>query len=243
MSPIGSAAVMAKPAASALPPGWDPRTQVTALHVMWASDPDWTNPGDGNPVDSWRNHSGGGDPANTLTARPTFRASIAALNNRATIEFASASSQWLHVDVANIAQTWKVVIVGKAGTVGTGERFVGFGAAAAACVGDTNANAWSFNTQGTLLTGGTSDTNAHVFRATAAGASSQLWVDESSVASGNAGSSSVVWLSIGAGNNGGASPTAFLNGHVAFVGIYAGATSDASLSALCDDLQTYYGTP
>lgn len=217
---------------------FNPLTQVTALQAGWADDPSWTNPGDGNAVSSWRNHSGGGDPASTGTNRPTFRASTAAFNNRATVEFVAASSQRLDFDTANAVQPVKVIAVGNVG--GNTQRLMGLGAATGNGVG-SGTGTWTL-TSVSGIGGGTSDTSPHVFRGTLNGASSQLWVDESSVATGSI-SGNWLRITLGAGSNNTPTFGNFLNGHVAFWAIYAGATSDASLSTLCDDLQTYYGTP
>lgn len=224
------------------PPAFDPRTQVTALHVMWADDPDWTDPGDGNAVTTWRNHSGGGDPAEAGGNRPTFDAVNAAYNNRATIHFTRTSSQRLKVNLADIAQPLKLLVVGNTGSAGTAERFLGFGGLATHVLGDTAGNLWTLRA-GSTLDGTASDLNPHVVRATLNGASSGMWVDEASVLSGDAGANGIAWLSIGCDQVGGSGGTNHLNGDVAFVGIYAGATSDAALSTLADDLATYYGTP
>lgn len=239
MPGLAGRAVIAKPAAAS---SFDPRTQVTALHAVWASDPSWSNPGDGNAVSSWRNHSDGGDPASSGSNRPTYRASTSAFNNHPTVQFASASSQYLDFDITNVTQSFKVVIVGSTGSAGAAERFLGIGGNTARALGDGVTNVWTLNA-GTQITGGTSDTNPHVFRATLNGASSQLWVDESSVVASNAGANAAARFTIGAGSDNTPAFANYLNGHVAFVGIYDGATSDASLSTLCDDLQTYYGTP
>lgn len=239
MPGLAGRAVLAKPAASS----FNPLTQVTALQAVWASDPSWSNPGDGNPVDSWRNQSGGGDPAATGSNRPTFRSSTAAYNNRATVEFVAASSQYLDFDTANTAQPFKVIVVGNVGAAGTQERLVGSGSNTARVLGDNAANNWTINA-GTQRFGGTSDGNPHVLRATLNGATSSLWVDETLVInSQDANTGAFNRFTIGAGSDNTPAFANHLNGHVAFVGIYAGATSDASLSTLCDDLQTYYGTP
>lgn len=219
---------------------FNPLTQVTALHAMWAGDPSWSNPGDGNPVDSWRNQSGGGDPASTGTNRPTYRASVANLGNKPAIEFAGASSQRLAVDIADQGQSFKLlavfrssstsgnpVIIGQGGNTGNGFRLI------------TTGPAWRlvFNVN---LQGGTADTNSHVLRATVNGASSQFWIDESSIASGDAGNFQLTYLTVGSGNSGGTFANPF-TGYVAFYGVYSGATSDASLTTLANDLRTHYG--
>lgn len=217
---------------------FDPRTQVTALHVVWADDPDWADPGDGQPVDSWRNQSGGGDPANTLLLRPTFRASTAAFNNRATVQFDSTAAQYLIFDITDQAQPFKMLIVAQAATAGN-QGLIGRGGNFTHGLRFVPAN-WSLN-YGSGVNGGTNDGNPHVIRATVNGASSQLWLDGSSVASGNAGTGGQSHFMLGAVNS--MTPTFFLSGHIAFAALYSGATSDTDLATLENDLQTYYGTP
>ncbi len=73
-------------------PTFDPFS-VAWNFATWASDPDWSNPGDGSPVASARN---GGSVGGVLTAsggaRPTFRNSVASLNNQAAFEFNGTSN-------------------------------------------------------------------------------------------------------------------------------------------------------
>lgn len=218
---------------------FNPLTFIPVLHGSWADDPLWTNPGDGAAVTSWRNHSGGGDPASSGANRPTFDAVNPAYGNRATLHFASASNQRLNVDIANVAQAFKVVIVGDHGNAGAGERIMGFGTALANGIGHGAGNVWSLQA-GTALTGSASDLNPRVFRATVNGASSQLWVNESSVASGNAGTNQLVLLTLGAGSLSTSSFGNPLNGDIAFYGIYPSTVSDASLSVLVAKLRAYY---
>lgn len=221
---------------------FNPLTQVTALHAMWANDTAWTNPGDGNPVTSWRNQSGGGDPASAGSARPTFVAINSDFGNHASIHFTSASSQYLGVDIADIAQSCKVVTVFKLSAgAGVAESVIGFGGGVSRDFRDVATDQWRVNAGANLL-GGTSDTLTHVARFTLNGASSQLWIDETSIVTGDAGANGISVLTIGTSNNGLASLGAFLQGDVAFVGIYTGATSDASLSSLCNSLRLYYNT-
>jgi hypothetical protein len=212
---------------------FDPRTQVTALHGIWADDPDWTNPGDGGAVSSIRNFAGTPDPSQaTSTAKPTFRATPTGFNGHAALEFDGGDSDL--GAVTDVAQPWKIVAVVK--RTGSGNRnAVGFLSAGARGLGHNSGGAWLLSA-GTNLTGGTSDTTAaHVLRGTLNGASSQLWADGTSVASGDAGANALGDLVIGAPSASG------WVGFVAFVGIYAGSTSDTDLAALCADLATYYG--
>lgn len=228
-------------AASGPPPDFNPNTQVSALHAMWAGDPSWSNPGDGNPVSSWRNESGGGDPAATLTNRPTYRATVAGLGNKPALEFAAASSQRLYVDTADTAQPFKLVVVAIASAITGNPMLVGNAQGSANGLRlITTGPDWRLN-WGNSVSGGTPDTVGHVFRATLDGVSSQLWVNEVSNFSGNAGTQSITTLCIGAGATSTPVFSNFWDGNIAFVGYYSGATSDASLSTLCSYLATHYG--
>lgn len=219
---------------------FNPLTQVTAVHAVWADDPSWSNPGDGNAVSSWRNQSGGGNPAAAGGVRPTFDAVNPAYGGRATVHFTSASSQVLNFDIANVTQPYKLVVVGNHGAAGVGERVAGTGNALANGIGHGAGNVWTLQA-GTSVTGSASDLNPHVFRATVNGASSQLWVDEVSVASGSAGTNAMTMFTIGAGSTNTPAFSNYLNGDVAFYGVYAGATSDADLSTLVADLRVHHG--
>lgn len=228
----------------ATPAVFNPLTQVTALHAVWLGDPAWTNPGDGNPIDSLRNQSGGGDPASSGTNRPTFDAVNPAYNNRATAHFDAASSQRLGVEITDISQAYKLIVVGNLGNTGVAERLISPGLATAANggIGDNNSGSFTFGS-GSLVNDGASDHNPHVFRATLNGASSQLWIDEVSAATGNANTTGFRYFAIGAAATLTPAYSVFLNGDIAFVGVYDGATSDAALAQLCEDLASYYGTP
>jgi hypothetical protein len=228
---------------------FDPRSSVPALHGVWASDPAWSNPGDGQPVTSWRNFSadgGGGDPASTGSNRPTFRASTATYNGRATVQFVGASSQRLDVNIVpNTQQPFKLVVVGNtAGASGTSERLVGSGSPGTGGVtnrglGDTSGNLWTLF-YGTALSVGTSSATPHLFRATVNGANSLLYVDDQLIGSGAVGAESQDRLTIGAGSDGAPGFGNFLTGHVAFVGIYDGRTPDDHLTELSAFLRAFY---
>lgn len=221
---------------------FNPLTQVTALHAVWASDPSWSNPGDGNPVDSWRNQSGGGDPASTSTARPIYRASVASLNNRPAVEF-DGSNDFSAVDISDVNQIFKVVFVGGLISGTTQKGLIGFGAAVGSGIGTSSGDVYTLNVNGSgVISADTSDTTTSVWRATCNSTTSELWRDEVSIATGIVGTGAMSWFKLGC--QGSTSTHArFGNCYIAFCGIYDGATSDASLSTLCDDLQTYYGTP
>lgn len=196
---------------------------LTPLHAVWAGDPAWTNPGDGNAVSSWRNGgSVGGDPAQaTATAKPTFRASVAALNNRPAVEFDGGDS--LNFDVADIAIPFYAVAVGVLSGSGVARTMLGFSTTTALRLGCSAGNAW-FASDGTALAAGTTDSNAHVLEAVLNGASSSLRLDGTQIASGAGGNTGLARFVIGAsnGNN--------WLGHIAFAAIYSGSSRDANLA-------------
>ncbi len=214
-------------------------------HGVWASDPAWSNPGDGGAVSSWRNNSGGGDPAQaTAGSKPTYRAATTAFNSRPTVQF--DGGDFLDVDIADIAQSYKVIIVAQSTTAGTLQRFVGFsgggGGTISNGVGKNGANVWGIDGGADRTSTASSDTTLHVLRATFNGTSSALWLDGVQVipTGVTAGTSSATRFALGAGIN--ATPAAgnFMTGHIAYAAIYPGATADADLIDLSLALGLYY---
>lgn len=212
---------------------------VTWLHRMWADDPSWTNPGDGNLVDSWRNASGGGDPAATGSLRPTFRASVEAYNKKAAVQFSNA--QALDFNIADIAQPFSVVAVANVGRAGIAEKWFGKGAGTGNGIGDTSGNTWLANMGSTIGTGA-SDSNPHLFRLYANGASSVLAVDGIVDSAGNAGTAACARITIGAGSDGVPNFANFLGGHVAMLGIATGdVTTDTEWANFKQFVRQFYG--
>lgn len=210
-------------------------TQVPALHAMWADDPTWERPPDGELVDSWPNVSGGGDPASTGSARPTMREEVAEYNGRAALEFAGA--QRLDFDIPNIAQPFKIVAVGRLTPAGAVQQLVGRGNVNG-IIGTDATNHWRIPG---VSSASLADSEPHVFRLTMNGASSSLFVDGATAITGNAGTGGYLRLTVGATSDGTPTFSQFLTGDVAFVGIYAGSTPDADLQQLELDLMDYYG--
>lgn len=62
--------------------------QVNWHAAVWADDPRWENPGDGNLVDSWRDGASSNTPVQPApSAQPTFYSSVALLNGHAAVAF------------------------------------------------------------------------------------------------------------------------------------------------------------
>lgn len=191
---------------------------------VWAGDSSWTNPGDGNPVDSMRNPSGGGDPAATSTNRPTYRASVATYNNQPGVQFVRANSQRLDVDITDVAQPYSLVVVGNtSGTANGPERLVGIGNNTSRGMGDISSPSNSFAVNAaTSLVGSTTNASPHLFRFYANDTSSVLAIDGTTVASGAAGTNPMARFTLGVGSN--ATPTFadYLEGYIVFAAVIAG---------------------
>jgi len=89
--------------------------------VLWAEDPAWTNPGDGNPVSSWRNAGSigsAGDATGSGATRPIYRAAYANLNNKPAVEFDGTGLR-LITGTLDIAQPCTHVLIGWTDNFGT----------------------------------------------------------------------------------------------------------------------------
>jgi hypothetical protein len=236
---------MARAVNRAAAPTFDPRTQVTALHAMWADDPSWSTgkPADGGSVSQWRNHSGAGDPTATGTAQPTYRASVSAFNNHAAIEF-DGSTDYLWVDVTNTGHPWKAIIVGKYTTAANNKRWIGWGNSATDGFGNnsTGSGQWVINNGSGAAASVTKDTVLHVFRMTVGSIAEgcELWQDGLSIMSGaNSGAGNFNQVRVGA--TGTTTGALFAAIQVGFYAVYDDLISDTDLATLCTDLETYYG--
>lgn len=207
------------------------------FHSVWAEDSTWTAPADGDPVSSWRNESGGGDPVETGSNRPTYRASTAAFNGQPTVEFVAASNQRLYFNIPNVSQPYVLVGVGSFSTAANPDILTSLSDDTSHGIGKTSGNAWTINQ---TVSGGVSDTDPHVLVAVFNGASSELFVDGVSVATGTISGGTFHW-SIGAAASNSSTFSSYLDGHVAFIGAYSKGSRDSEIIDLETDLMTHYG--
>lgn len=214
----------------------------TPTHAVWAGDPAWANPGDGNAVVTMRNQSGGGDPTQgNASLRPVYRASVSGMNNKPAVEFTAASTQWLDVDLSDVAQTFKVLMIVLLKTTAA-QCFLARGSGSNAgglrvTAGPLYRTSWGAN-----LDGGTPTTTApKALRATLAGVSSVLRVNNSSVASGSSGTQPLARFTLGVGYDGTTLQAgSYGNFYLGYCGIYPSATADADLLTLEDALRVEY---
>lgn len=209
-------------------------------HAVWADDPDWSNPGDGNAVTTWRNMSGGGDPTeSTASAKPTFRASTSAFNNRATVEFDGGDV--LNVDVTDLPQDFTIFVVASC-AVDSLQMVVGSGSGTAHGVGMTTATRWRV-AHGANITGSGADADPHLWLDHANGASSTLEIDGATTLSGDVSTQAFKRFVLGAGSNTGATTvTNYMTGHIAMAVIFDGdVRADGDWATFESAVADYYG--
>lgn len=205
---------------------FNPLTAIGWHTAVWASDPLWTNPGDGNAVSSWRDGSGN---SRTLTqgsapAQPIFRASIAGYNNKPTVEFNTTSHDLASPSFTAVTQPYSVVVVGNLGSTSS-FRVLWYGMTSSAppftTLGKGSAAPFYLYANGSALTVSTvtADTSPRFFGGVFNAASSTIIVNNVVTAGTEAaltGAATQFWL------NSNALITNFGGGNRAFAGLYVG---------------------
>jgi hypothetical protein len=227
---------------SLVPPTFSP-FDVGWTEAYWADDPDWSNPGDGNSVSSWRSGGSGARAVENGTGanQPIFRSSVLALNNHAAVDF-DGSNDNLYTSTFTLDVPHNLVVVGMIDSV-PGERYV------VSYVANDNGlfvrsatGTWSMYTLG-YINGG-----AYTIGAGAAlrVRSSDTVLDNEIVTNGT--SSGLTGNSYSNTNDGLSLGGARANGgfcgdcHIAFVGYYEGdVTADVKWSELVSWVSSYYG--
>jgi hypothetical protein len=225
---------------------FNPLTDITWLHSGWAGDPQWSRPGDGNKVANWRDVGGANPSQATASNQPTYRSTVSALNNREAIQFVAASNQVLDTAITPIVATSTpvtIVIIGinTDGANSNAERVFGEGNVGNSGIGKSSSNFW-INFGATSAT--TADTNPHILSSYFTGASgSFLKLDGTTILSGSASSGPTInRTTIGAGSDGTPTYAFYINGYVAFWGIYNGdMTTDANYTNFKRWVSAYYG--
>ncbi len=194
---------------------------------------------DGDPVGAWVEQVVGDDVLQTVTAaKATYRAAVAALNNQPALEFDGGDllsiATWGSGALSQPLTTFTVVQETDVSTT----RFIH----------DGNVNVFRLFSRAvapveyrlqapSIVGGGTPDTNVHIFTAVWNGASSEMWLDGTSLASGDVGANTLDGFVIG-GNSG---ETPSLVGFVARILIYSGDLSLADKNLIQTFLATRYG--
>lgn len=216
--------------------------------AFWADDPDWTDPGDGNGVSSWRDAGTIGSNATQATGskQPIYRASVAAFNNRATLEFAYSSGHELATGLfPSDITTGEVFLVGRARNVNANDTVAFFQGDAShrwalSRYRPSSDNQWRLYRGGSSVFAGTGDDNPHAFRLIC-NSTDEIVIDGTSIGSGDAGNEPLQRLRPGAGAAGGGGFG--LTGDIAFLAIVAAGLTAQERSDLLAWSQSYYGTP
>lgn len=213
---------------------------------LWAGDPDWSNPGNGNAVSTWPDRSGNANDLTqaTGTRQPIFRSSVAALNWQSAIEF-DTSDDDMASSTFSLAQPFSVVVVGNITQLSSFADLLFLRSSDAAPYtsyatdGGTPNRFRIYDSPGDLLAGTeTVDADPHFFAAVFNGITSKILLDSQTWSGGNLGSDAAtqLWLNSNAlgGNWGG--------GHRAYVGLFDGdITADANWTALLEWINSTYG--
>jgi len=196
---------------------------------------------DGDPVGAWVDQIVAADEVAQATtgAKPTYRASIAALGNKPALQF-DGGDYLRGAYTASIAQPYTIFVVYKY-DVPTGNAYLVDG-------DDTTNRAVIYNSlsagnktalfAGAQIAGPDTDTAAHIAIGVVNGASGALYVDGGApAASGDVGANSVDGLTLGAQNV----AAAFLTGYIAEAILYSAAVSVANRNVVQAYLAAKYG--
>lgn len=212
--------------------------------AFWAEDPNWSHPVNGGQVSQWDDATGNARHAVQATSgsQPFYRASVAALNNQPAVDFVTTMKSLKTAAWTAVPQPWTLVAVGRfSSDPGTTQyMFDGSGASNRSILNNASSGGYRFYV-GTGISGGTDDTNAHLFVGLANGASSLLAVDGTTLVSGNAGSHTQTGLTMGTSHTQVDNSFRFF-GEIAFAGIFPGdVTADASWADFKAWVTSHYG--
>lgn len=210
--------------------------------AFWSEDPDWANPGDGNPVASWRNAGSGdwGDAVEATAAnQPLYHASDAFFNNRPIVQ-GDVTDDLLTTGLGTLVSqpnTW--VVLGAASDNNnqhlmdgqtSGRRTTGYSW--------QNINWFAGSNRATSIDLGDDGTTPHLVLIEANGASSALEIDGAVRDAGNIGTNGLDGLVLFANISGGGP-----GGKIALAGVVNGLLTSQQKSDLVAWSQSRYGTP
>lgn len=202
---------------------------LSALHAGSTDDPLWLNSGvpwaDNDPVSTWRNDSGGGDPASTLTNRPLYKKNI--LNGHSAVLFDHVDDR-LVFNITDIAQPFHILTVVSPLDISSNQVIIGRGTGGGAHGLRINSTPTWGHQWATAVAGGVPTIGAHVIRDTANGSLSTLAVDGSSVTAANPGTLGVGQIVLGSGYDGTTFSQPF-SGYMFFWGFYNASIVSAAL--------------
>jgi hypothetical protein len=214
---------------------FNPRTAFSWHSLYWVEGPDFTALGvtDGNTVETWPNETSEVDVTQaTGTARATYRSSVAKLNNKPAMDF--DGGDWYRGTFSSGPSYPLSVVAIAAFDSASATNFL-FDGISNRTAGYIQSTSYRISQGGTVRTGGTPNTNAHLllYRFDTGG-SDRLNIDGSGTATIDldAGNDAVAGITVGAN----ITPAAFLSGEIAFLGYFSG---DISAHASWGDFKTW----
>lgn len=208
---------------------FNPETSIGWHSLLWAEGTAMTAQGysDTDPVGTWPNETGESDATGVNSG--VFNTSNAVFNNRSSVNFFAPDNLTMTfgtgLDYTNGAS---FVMIGRATSAGNSTHNY--------CTGFQRGGQWRLNA-GILITGGGRDANANIFNWFYPGAAgdSSLWVNDSLVLTGDAGSNEVGATSFYVAGS-------TYDNEFCLMGIYEGdITADSNWSAFMSWASDYYG--
>lgn len=217
--------------------------------AFWADDSSWSNPGDGNSVSSWRDYSGNGRDLSQATGsqQPKFRATVAALNGRAGVEFDGSDDRMLTSSWTATSQPTSMILVCELVTVPVGSTGwyamignVSSGFNSLVVFDYSGTKKWTLRGGSPGEVGPIASTGALVMRGKMNGTSSVYTVNGTSYSSGsNVGSDTSNGVTLGGYYGAG---SFYVNVRIGFAGIYVGdITSHANWNDFKTWVSDFYG--
>lgn len=223
---------------------FNPLSLAAPLKAVWASDPLWTNPGNGNTSGTLRNAgslSGDFAPQTGSKLGPVYRSADASFSSQPCWDFTSSDHPVETAAFTTQAVTYSHIVVGRwraNGATYLSLFDVASGANASSIFYDQPTVKSAFYA-GTPQYTASTDTNAHSYTMVVKTSASVCVVDGSTVTVNPVGTNSVSTVRLGMDRLGTAA-----NVSIAFYGLYAGDVSvHSDYSTLIAGLKTLYGTP
>lgn len=230
--------------ASAVHSVFHPVNDIAWHAAFWASGNEFAALGlsDGGAVTTFPDEKGTRDATQaTASKKPTYRASVASLNNRPVVEFDGVDDALQTASWTGLASSTFVLVQRFLSAAGgtTNIHIDGIASGNRQIAGYNSVGNWAQYSGGTIRTDGASDTNPH-FMVGVFAATDTLDKDGSNVISADSGSHTLTGITMGARYDGAA---AFGNVQLAFVGLKDGTLTAQEKANLLAWSRSFYGTP
>ena len=210
---------------------------------FWAEDPDWTNPGDGNNIVTARCNGSLGIAAVQQGSSTAVTYQASGINSKPCFEF--HDGRCLFASGGSIAGSVSVVAVAQVDDATSRQNYIvshGGSSSQYRMIDAPSATDWrAFDAPNLNVTGGTRDTNPHLFVAEFEADNARLWVDDTLIGTDSSGAITIAATTFQIGGPNGGNTLYVLNGRIPYAAVYAGAiTQEAGYQDFVDALMSYY---